>query len=177
MSLHMSEDALASQMGRLWFTIAIPRAGKSTVANDWVLNPKPEDGPYRPRVIVSGDDFRKAIHQHDYIPEAEGIVFSHMDVTARALLRRGFDVCMDETCTSQSTLMRYLRIDLEARPIWVNTSLEVCKARALEAGKGYLVGPIERMHAQLTALRADFPAIVEKLKSYVLMRRGLDVMV
>lgn len=177
--------------GRLYYTVGLPRSGKSFYCDQWCrlhsqfdsdIHYRGEFGGWcikmtRPRSIVCGDDFRKAIHGHDYLPEAEGIVFAHMDVAARAQLAGGFDVMMDETCTTQSTLLRYLKLDPNATPVFINTPKEVCIERAKASGKDYLIGPIERMAAQLKELRADWDNIVRKLLSYVEMRKGLDVAV
>lgn len=155
------------------------RRGGFTVTSDW--GPGPRYGRQtlelhcNPRVVVAGDDFRHALHGHEYLPESEGVVFAHMDVAARALLGRGFDVMMDETCTTQSTLLRYLRLDLDAQPVFVETPAGVCKERALALGRDYLVGPIDRMARQLRELRSDWDNTVARLKEYVLLRKGLDV--
>jgi hypothetical protein len=107
-----------------------------------------------------------------YLPEAEAYVFAAMDTAARALLRRGFDVIMDETCTTERTLLRYLSIDIEAQPIWIETSAEVCKARAIAGGKEYLLGPIGRMEKQVRLLKDGYDEIRKRLVEYVLMRRS-----
>ncbi len=74
--------------GTLHFTIGLPRGGKSTFCDIWVREAKrcihephwsdPDSGPIvlendlRSRVVISGDDFRLALHGHKYVPEAEG---------------------------------------------------------------------------------------------------------
>lgn len=182
--------------GRLYFTVGLPRSGKSVYCDLWVKKRDPETVQIiqdamvsrefiiwnrvpgaKPRAIVAGDDFRHALHGHEYLVEAEGAVFTAMDLATRALLRRGHDVIVDETCTTQSTLLRYLKIDVEARPVFIDTQAEVCIERAKADGRDYLVGPIERMDAQLKALRADWDNTVAKLKRYVEFRQGLDVAV
>lgn len=205
----MSERSGVTEPGRLYFLVALPQAGKSLWANQWVKEVLQQpitwlsaeftqyygDGivippaclnlfekkeplpPPKPRAIVAGDDFRHAIHGREYLVEAEGLVFASMDIAARALLRRGFDVIIDETCTTQSTLLRYLKIDINAFPIFIDTPAEVCAARAVAAGRDYLLGPISRMDAQLRALRADWDNIVAKLKEYIELRKGNDVAV
>lgn len=135
--------------------------------NDIVWSPPP---PPTPRAVISGDDFRTAIHGMSYIPEAEGLVFATMDAAIRALLRRGFDVIVDETCTTEQTLLRYLKIDSNAHPIWIDTPAEVCKQRAIDTGKPYLLGPIERMDAQLQHLKKNWDEIHRKAIEYVTMR-------
>lgn len=155
---------------KLLFLSSLPRAGKSSWANKWVRLPGP-----RPRVIVSGDDIRTAMHGHAYIPEAEPYVFAHMDIAIRSHLLRGCDVIADETFTTEQSILRMLRIDIEAEPIFISTPVEVCKRRAIDAGKEYLLGPIDRMAAQLEKLKADWPETLERLKIYVRLRQSQDV--
>ena len=102
------------ERGRLYFTVGLPGSGKSTLLNNLVRETTKE----RPSVIISGDDLRIALHGSEYIPRAESMMFSVMDITILALLERGFDVYVDETSTSKPTLMRYLRLDSEASPIF-----------------------------------------------------------
>lgn len=163
----------AVERGRLHFTVGLPQSGKSTAANLWAREP----GAARPRVVLGGDDFRLAVYGREYWPPGEGLVFACMDAAARALLARGFDVMVDETCTTQSTLLRYLKLDEDAVPHFVDTPAEVCVERAREKGREHLVGPIGRMAGQLAELRGGWDDAVAKLKEYVRMRRGLDVMV
>ena len=156
----MSERSGVTTPGRLHFTVGLPQSGKSTLANRWARNYEEPartftvpsrtftlwtvtGPPYgsrvelhcAPRVVVAGDDFRNAIHGREYVPESEGVVFAAMDVATRALLRRGFDVLVDETCTTQSTLLRYLRLDQKAVPVFVDTPVEVCLERARASGR------------------------------------------
>ncbi len=98
-----------------------------------------------------------------------------MDVAARALLARGFDVMMDETCTTEATLLRYFRIDRDAVLHVVWTSEATCIERAIAAGREYLVGPIRRMAVQMNALLKDYKSVEERLKSYLAERDKHDI--
>jgi len=175
---------------KLSFTIGLPRSGKSTFCEQWVQ--KRDDKTVKgtmeamasreyiiwnrnPRVIVSGDSFRRALHGHSYINNAEGMVFASMDVAIKALLLSGHDVIVDETSTTKGTILRYLRIDINAEPIWIDTPAEVCKQRAIDTNKPYLLGPIDRMAAQLAELKADWPNNFERMKQYLLDRKENDV--
>jgi predicted kinase len=182
--------------GKLLFCVGMPRSGKSTWCNNWVSQPEVgvqiekhtrADGSThdtivgvfvdRPRVVIAGDDFRTALYGRHYQPEAEGTVFATMDVATRAFLNRGFDVIVDETCTTQVTLMRYLRIDIDAEPVWIQTSAEVCKQRAIESGKPYLIPVIERHNDQLTRLKADWTTILWRCKELARSRHAFDIAV
>jgi len=173
--------------GRLLFTIGLPRSGKSVWCDDWVRGdrvPKVYEGQFfefrhqdRPRVIVCGDDFRRALYGREFQVEAEGSVFAAMDVATRALLNRGFDVIIDETSTTEQTLLRYLRLDINATPVWFDTPVSVCVSRAHETGRPYLEGPIYRMAAQLELLKRDWDSIIKRLKDYLASRATQDIAV
>jgi predicted kinase len=166
--------------GKLTFTIGLPRSGKSTFAQDWVRRPNLEmDQPsnfvvVRPRVIVSGDAFRLALHGQAYESLAESFVFAAMDTATRALLDSGHDVIVDETSTTENTILRYLRIDIDAEPIWIDTSLHVCLRRAIDTNRPYLIKPIHRMNDNLARLRSQWPANFERLKDQIRTRWDHD---
>lgn len=161
-------------MGSLFFTCGLPRSGKSFYCDNWIL-PDEGDIEYTPRAIVCGDDFRYALYGREFQIEAEGTVFAMMDVAARALLKRGFDVIIDETCTTEATLLRYLRINIDAQAIFIDTPIEVCKERAIACGRDYLLGPIDRMAAQLEKLKAEWPDNFNRLKEYLRSRQTQDI--
>ena len=183
----MSERSGSVKRGRLFFLVGLPQSGKSFVANKWFKKPELDydfDGGEaqdpivtveKPRVVLGGDDFRHAVHGREFQAESEGLVFATMDVCAKALLDRGFDVLIDETSTTEATLCRYLRIDPEATPIWIDTPVEVCKQRALASGRDYLIRPIERMAAQLAHPKANYKEIRAKLLAYLTERKISDV--
>lgn len=158
--------------GTLYFCVGIARSGKSTACREWLNTVGP-----RPRVIVSGDSVRQALHGGVFSPNAEGHVFATIDTMARALLLSGFDVIIDETSTTEATILRYLKIDPEAVPVWINTPTDVCIQRALVGNKPYLVEPIKRMASQLEKLKAEYPHNFLRMKEYVAMRQKQDVSV
>lgn len=177
----MSERSGITDRGRLHVLLGCARGGKSTYANSFVnfLDPDSQNivssalwngesffpSYARPRVVVAGDDLRLALHGMEYSKPAEGFVCALMDVCIRALLARGFDVIVDETCTSESTLARYIQLDDDPVFIWIDTPVEVCIERAKAHGQDSLIEPIKRMGEQLTALKKDFPNILERLRS------------
>jgi predicted kinase len=191
--------------GGLHYCVGLPRSGKSTWCDRWVrevlskpfkvdwqpaeflecgdrlkfkvgdIKPCEPTPPPRARVVIAGDDFRTALHGNAFRVEAEGTVFAMMDVAARALLDRGFDVIVDETCTTEQTLLRYLRLDPNATPVFIDTPEEVCVERALASNKPFLVGPIRRMASQLSGLRDNWDQTVARLKAYLDHRKAQDI--
>lgn len=154
--------------GKLYFTIGLPRSGKSSYANAWS-----KESPNR--VVIGGDDFRIGLHGHEYLRTSEGLVFGVMDAAIRALLHRGFDVLVDETCTTEATLLRYLLIDLNATPIILDTPANICIQRAREGGKEHLVPCIVQMDKQKQELLRDWPAAIERVKAKILERYPNDI--
>lgn len=104
-------------------------------------------------------------------------MFAAMDVAILALLIGGNDVIVDETSTTEATVLRYLKIDIYAVPIIVGTEMDVCIERAIKTGKPYLSGPIVRMAAQMQKLMSDWPGRLEQLRTQQIMRLGQDVTV
>ncbi len=183
------------EKGKLYFLVGLPRSGKSFFANKWICGTPTEVAISkifeigsqnshdqitnvwiaRPRVIIGGDDFRFAIHGRKFQIEAEGHVFACMDTAARALLRRGFDVMIDETSTSEATLRRYLKIDPEATPVFMDATEDECVERAIKDGKRYLIHPISRMAKQLRYLKDNWTTLWPRLKAEAAERRTQDV--
>lgn len=174
--------------GKLYFTSGLSRSGKSFFAKKWANYEDKFEGnrlgfdcwklpKNMKRVVISGDAFRKALHGSDFRIEAESTVYATMDITTRALLNEGYDVLIDETCTTEQTLLRYLRLDINAQPIFFDVTEEECIQRAKDTNKPYLIGPIQRMAKQLRILRANWDETVNRLKTYLKEREQHDVAV
>jgi predicted kinase len=157
-------------MTRLHFVVGLPRSGKSTYCDHWV-----RQAGGCPRAVVGGDDFRHAVYGSAFRREAESLVFAAMDTTCRALLRRGFEVIVDETHTTEESLRRVLRIDPDAVPHWLDVPIEVCEERARSTGKDFLVAPIRLMAGQLAQLRERLPETLRRLRDEVRVRHAADI--
>lgn len=170
--------------GRLFFLVGCPHSGKSTYANRWAreapadyVNESSRVEVFCPRVIIAGDDFRVATLGREYVPSSEHLIFSLMDTAIAALLHRGFDVLVDETSTSRPTLMRYLRLDPNATPIFMDTPRAECERRALAAGRDYLLPVIDRLWPRFEKLRAHWPETRQELLAQVEHRLSTEVTV
>lgn len=166
--------------GKLYCTISPPRGGKSTYAEKWRKQKMVEScrcgrgiAEGTP-VVISGDAFRKALTGKEFLPQTEAIVFCHMDTAIRALLASGYSVLVDETNSSEGTILRMLRIDIDAEFIIIDTPEEVCIERAVKTGKEYLVKPIRRIAKQIRELTKDWPAKLEQLKQQIRDRQESD---
>lgn len=168
--------------GKLFFLQGRPRSGKGVWSQMWLRHDITLPAQYydvlkTPRVVICGDDYREALYGRHYQIEAEGFVFACMDVSARAQLNAGRDVLIDETCSTEATLLRYLRLDINATPIWIDTPEEVCIQRAIDTNKPYLIEPIKRIGRQLEYLKKHWDETVHRLKMYLRDRAEDDVAV
>lgn len=185
---------MGDNKSRLFYTCGLPRSGKSTLAKRWAAErhwmtdggtERRDDGdtltykfsgpaylrlPSRPRAVLSGDEFRLAVSGSHYNLSSEGFVFAAMDAAARALLSSGHDVMIDETCTTEQTLLRYLLIDIDATPVFVNTPVSVCEERAITSGREYLVPVIRKLSPQFEHFRDNFDEVHARAKGRVLDR-------
>lgn len=186
-----------SKKGKLYFLQGLPHCGKSSYANNWLnpdsylwetCEPPCKDGIYdkifthrkfvdtaKPRVVLGGDDFRQALTGREFLIEAEGTVMAMIDVAAKALLLRGFDVLIDETNTTEASVLRMYKIDIDAERILIDTPKEVCIERAIKANRQYLCGPIERMSKQLDFMKENWEQIRDRVRNYLINRRKDDI--
>jgi hypothetical protein len=152
-------------VNKLYFTIGLPRSGKSTFARRWqrgeveVRDGKFTDDPLSedvsrinnvPRIVVTPDAFRLALG-HRYNWYVEPVVFSHVQVAIRAFLQ-DYDVLVDDTHTSEESIKRILEIDPSAINIMIDTPLETCCERAILSGQKDLIPVIQRMNSNLGKL-------------------------
>lgn len=137
--------------GRLFFTIAPARAGKTTFANNWVKQIDVE----RPRVIVSQDDIHLALG-HRFNSNVHQLVTTIADTMTKAHLLRGCDVLLDETHTTWNNVSRVLRIDPDAQPIWIEFNLPELHRRADATNQSDLHSVIERHVMQYRNLMSEW---------------------
>lgn len=152
---------------KLYYLIGAPRSSKTTYAKQW----QEED---KKRVVLSGDSFRKGVHGQIYIGEAEFFVFACMDAATRALLNDGYTVLIDETSSTLNSIERYLRINIDAQPIWIDTPKETCIERAKTLKQEYLIPAIERVSKQIEELKEDFDNKIYKIKNKIIERQKTD---
>lgn len=156
-----TDASWAEGPGRLYATVGNSHSGKSTYCKRWVLARRETE---RPRAIVSGDAFRIGVTGEEYNAIAEGCVFSAMDVAIRGLLHTGFDVIIDETCTTEATIQRYLQIDRDVVFISMPGDADVCCARAIACGKARMVPVIRKFAEQLKNIRRGFQERVDRIR-------------
>lgn len=143
---------------RLYFLIGLARSGKSTISNRWAKHEISfnNDGviiynqpilDFEPRVTVNADQWRLALG-HRYNSWAEPIIHGQVQIAVRALLKN-HNVLVDETNTNENSILKWLEEDIDAIPVFVNTTAEVCKQRAIATNQADLLPIIERMNINL----------------------------
>ena len=154
----------------LYFTIGLPRSGKSTVCNQWVkhgfniwdnqIQPKQHticghvhiSSDMNPRVVICSDDIRIALHGCRWSSVAEEQVSAIQGTMIRAMLNKGYDVLVDGTHTTKQSIERMFKFNPDAQFVYFNTSSDLCKQRAMATQQDYLCQIIDRMKSNLSAL-------------------------
>ena len=111
---------------KLLFSIGLPRSGKSTLINSWLMNARPGE----PRVVISGDDFRWILTGDVYHRPAEPQVWSMITTCIRVFLKNNYTVFFDETNTSEWSLTKIFEMDKNAAYVMVRTEPRICIERA-----------------------------------------------
>lgn len=169
-------------VGKLYFTIGLPRAGKSTFCASWQREQKSgEENNWmvpNPRVVLEGDAFRKAVSGARYNEYAEQYVKPILRTSARALLNSGYDVLIDDTHTTWGSISEVLKLDPDAIPLWVPANeygsyfavpspqflkhAEECKERAKKLDQSDLLPIIDRMVQNLCEMWPVFNMRIDR---------------
>jgi len=67
----------------------------------------------------------------------------------RTLMEQGYEVMVDDTHTTETSIRRLLEINLNATFILIDTDIEECIQRAINTNQEDLVGVIRRHHSNL----------------------------
>lgn len=120
-------------MNKVILTVGLPRSGKSTWAKKQKLP------------IVNRDSIRLAIHGQPFIGEAEDLVSYVEEKMIKSLFNAGNNVIIiDATHLKWKYISRWEeKYDVEIKYFY--TPVDVCKRRASETRKEYLIPVIDRM--------------------------------
>lgn len=128
--------------------VGLPRSGKSTIVKDLKID-------YQAPVI-SKDAIRLALHGQRYWAPAEPQVRGFADLMLRSLVLTGEGVIIvDETNFSRAARNALKSSDWRTLFLEVDTSPEVCKARALATGQPDLLPVIDEMASRYEPLGED----------------------
>lgn len=156
---------------KLYFTIGLPRSGKSTECNRW-LNYEHSivNGTFVPydivkfdnrRIVVTPDRWRLAMgHRYNWF--SEPLLFAQIQIAIRALLM-DYDVLVDDTHTTKESVKRILEVDPDAVAVPIKTDANICKERAVKTGQKDLIPVIDRMSVNMFGLYGNKFQNLEKV--------------
>ena len=129
-------------MNNLYFTIGLSRSGKSTFAAKWQ-----QEKSDVPRVVVCADKIRLTLGNR-YNSAVEQYVFAIKHTMIKTLLM-DYEVLVDGTHTTKKSIIELLKINIDAWPIFIDTSPEECKKRAIDTKQEDLIPVIDRMYTNI----------------------------
>jgi hypothetical protein len=160
-------------MGKLIFLVSVPRAGKSTWADDYSVN-------YGNCVAVNADSFRLAISNDRWNYLTEKFVFATEMAAIRAirLANPYIDIIKDDCHNSKSAILDCFSLDEKAECKFIPYDVQVCHKRAIDTGQPDLIPVIENFHKDIQKLCEPEPisekrlyAVVEELREWWIKNR------
>lgn len=126
-------------------TVGLPRSGKSTIVGRLSL--------LLGAPVVRRDAIRLALHGQRYLTDAEPMVKAFGLYMTKALFLAGHEVVICDETNYSKAAREALKSDLwDVEFLVVNTSPEVCKARAVATGQSDLIPVIDEMWARYEPL-------------------------
>jgi hypothetical protein len=130
---------------QLFFTRGLPRSGKGTFANKWIIE---QEYSYKDilynrsihiyfplrRIVVCADDFRLATYGQDYDHSCECVAAATIFTAIKALLKTHC-VLFDDTNSSEWSLRRIFEICPTAEYINIGTEKKICLERNAKTKK------------------------------------------
>lgn len=129
----------------VFMMMGLPRSGKTTEARR--LSEK-KGWPH-----VCPDCFRLAIHGQPFILEQEAKVWDHVRVAVAALFNAGHEVIiLDGTFVRRDRRDHWRKLGYDVLVKEIKTPADVCKQRAIETGRDYLIPVIDKMAGEYEPL-------------------------
>lgn len=117
----------------------LPGSGKSTYLSGVDFT----EGSKQGTVILCPDDFRMELTGQQYHGPAEDAVWSNVKIAARVLLKRGYDIVIDDTHLTRPSRGSWIRIANEIGVtidcIWQNVPPETAISRNRQRSVGQVV--------------------------------------
>lgn len=147
-ALEMLDDNLPI----LEMLVGLPRCGKSTYAK------------YGKAPIVNPDSIRLAIHGQAFVPEAEAMVWVMVKYMIDSLFLAGHaKVILDATNITAERRNNFKSKHYIRHFIEFPMDVELCKARAIDTDKPYLIPVIEKMAEQYQPVGSEELLVHEQI--------------
>lgn len=141
----------------LYIMIGPAGSGKSTFARE----------NFPAAQILSTDAIRKALFGDEADQQNGAEVFRQAYATIRRRLKAGISVVFDATNTTDAArkevLSRVKDIDCRKVAIYMNTPLEICKARNAERSRVVPDTVIEKQHKAMMKWSTEIPALFDEI--------------
>ena len=105
-----------------------------------------------PRIVVCDDAIRLAITGDRFNFLAESQVYALKYGMIRTMMEQGYEVMVDDTHTTATSIQRLVEINLNATFMLIDTDVDECIQRAKDTKQEDLVGVIHRHHCNLLEL-------------------------
>jgi predicted kinase len=136
---------------QLVLLVGLPFSGKSTYA----AKLRERDG----FTVICPDEIRLALHGREFYPPAEGIVWGMAETVTRSLLAQGHKIIIDAVNNTLERRSKWYRLGEEyganTGTVLIDTPAEVCRQRAMEAGKPHMEDVIARMSTYWEPVSGD----------------------
>ena len=114
-------------------TCGLPRSGKST----WSIE---QSYP-----VVNRDSIRLALYNQPYIQEMESFVSNIEEVMVKSLFNAGHKIIIIDATHLKQKYIDYWNNKYNVFIKYFFTKIEICKERAINTNKEYLISVIDRM--------------------------------
>ena len=113
-------------MNKLYIMCGFPGSGKSTYFHN-------KEMTLSDNIVLSSDDFRYELLGHAWHAPAEEMVWSHIKICARIILKAGYDVYIDSTNLTVKDRAQWIKIaqelSIHITCIHLRVSFETCLIR------------------------------------------------
>jgi len=163
---------------KLTIMAGLPRSGKSTLANRWVLKEISFDNnkiivhvkgqteaDSTPRIVINADQIRMELYGQRFYLGGEQFVHAMKMLLINMYYKMGYHVLVDGTHTTEHSLKELFAIDKTAQIYIMDIPAEECERRAIACGQGDLVynGVIDRMAQQLSKWKNNKEEFIKEL--------------
>lgn len=129
-------------MGTIYFTVGLPRSGKTTFRSEFIK--------HNEVVIISADELRYLIYGQRFFANGENFVWGVNNIMLEGLLSQGKNVFVDECGITKDRRKNIIRLGKKYKYkiicFYFDIPKEVCIERANKENDDVILSVIERMN-------------------------------